>query len=143
MGGRLYYPTDPELLHQRLACRAKLKAFNNSDGMTTEEQRQRLLLIESIVGSFSGSHPPIIEPPLNCDYVSPVLAARALQLHAQQVHGVTDAVDMMHILHISWLAHVQGYNLHMGEDVYMNFGCVLLDCNLITIGAHHASLHSA
>jgi hypothetical protein len=44
-------------------------------------------------------------------------------------------------LHVPWYADLQGYNLHMGEDVYMNFGCVLLDCNTISIGVHDGSVH--
>jgi len=28
-----------------------------------------------------------------------------------------------------------GYNIHLGEDVYFNFNCVVLDCTVITIGA--------
>ena len=29
-----------------------------------------------------------------------------------------------------------GYNIHLGKDVYVNFGAIFLDCNTITIGAH-------
>lgn len=86
LAGRQYYPTDPELLHQRLSCRAKLKAFNNSDGMTPEEQRQRLLLLESLVGSYSEFHPPIIEPPLNCDYVRFCSCCACMHLHCTSMH---------------------------------------------------------
>lgn len=28
-----------------------------------------------------------------------------------------------------------GYNIEMGEDVYMNFNCVILDCNRVRIGS--------
>lgn len=129
LAGRQYYPTDPELLHQRLSCRAKLKAFNNSDGLTAEEQRQRLLLLESLVGSFSDLHPPIIEPPLNCDYVR--FSSCCLCMHCNWAHVKRRVWLMCH-----GLSTMQGYNLHIGEEVYMNFGCVLLDCNIITIGAY-------
>lgn len=27
-----------------------------------------------------------------------------------------------------------GYNIHAGRKLYMNFGCVILDCNKVTIG---------
>lgn len=27
-----------------------------------------------------------------------------------------------------------GYNVHLGNDVYMNYGCVILDCNEVRIG---------
>lgn len=68
LAGRLCDPTDPQLLEDRLDCRAKLKAFDHSDGMTDEEQRQRLALLKS-VGSLHEDDPPLIEPPLACDYV--------------------------------------------------------------------------
>ena len=29
---------------------------------------------------------------------------------------------------------MQGYNIHLGRDVYVNFGAVFLDCNTIHIG---------
>lgn len=29
---------------------------------------------------------------------------------------------------------VQGYNITLGKGVYINFGCILLDCNTIEIG---------
>ena len=28
-----------------------------------------------------------------------------------------------------------GYNIHTGENVYLNFNCVILDCAVVTIGA--------
>lgn len=30
---------------------------------------------------------------------------------------------------------MQGYNIHLGSDVYVNFGAIFLDCNTIHIGA--------
>lgn len=29
-----------------------------------------------------------------------------------------------------------GSNIHIGDDVYINFGCVILDCAKVTIGEH-------
>ena len=29
-----------------------------------------------------------------------------------------------------------GSNIHIGDDVYINFGCVILDCAKVTIGKH-------
>lgn len=61
---------DAQLTQERLHCRAKLKAFNGSDGMTEEEQAQRVQLLKGVVGGLHEDHPPHIEPPFACDYVS-------------------------------------------------------------------------
>lgn len=35
---------------------------------------------------------------------------------------------------LSKVFDMQGYNIAVGKGVYMNFGCILLDSNLIEIG---------
>ncbi len=90
LAGRLYLPSDPDLLVARKRARRLCRAFNQ----TTEEQPQeRDSILRELCASVGAS--PEIEPRFSCDY---------------------------------------GFNISLGDRVFINFDCVLLDCNRITIG---------
>lgn len=65
LAGDLYYAFEPQLTEERREARRLLHAFNGE----TDEAR-RLDVLRRLLGGFDEAHPPFIEPPFRCDYVS-------------------------------------------------------------------------
>lgn len=63
--GELYIAFEPQLLEERAAARRLVRAFN-----TSEDEDERLGLLQQLLGGMDAADPPFIEPPLRVDYVS-------------------------------------------------------------------------
>ena len=100
---------------------------------------KRTEILGQMFKSIDPQSPPYIEPPFTCDYVSKTSICPYLCL-SSGIAYIPSYMDMMHISCFMSLAMTgllgltQGYNVILGSGVYMNFGCILLDCNTIEIG---------
>lgn len=88
--GKLYNPTDAQLIKERRHARITLGKYNTSHPDEIEYRKQ--LLEELLDNKLQNLY---IEPPFYCDY---------------------------------------GYNIQVGDNVYMNFNCCILDVSLVKIG---------
>lgn len=68
-----------------------LKAFNSSNGVPPEEQRQCVAVLPSSVGSLQEDHSPV-EPPLACDYVRLAAGHYLVCMYAEKC-GIQSAGD--------------------------------------------------
>lgn len=90
LDGRLYDPTDPELVADRRRARDLLARLN---GTGDDQRALRQEICAALLGSIGTG--VLIEPPFYCDY---------------------------------------GVNIHLGERVFFNFNCVVLDPAEVRIG---------
>ncbi|MFD1640266.1 sugar O-acetyltransferase [Halohasta litorea] len=89
LNGKLYDPTDPELVEDRQRARDLTRRYNRT---AADEADRRRELLDTLLGSRGEC---FIEPPFRCDY---------------------------------------GYNIHVGDEVAVNFECVILDVCRVEIG---------
>ncbi|WP_067216396.1 sugar O-acetyltransferase [Marinomonas gallaica] len=90
LAGRLYDPSDEELLKLRLSARLLTEALNTT---SVAFHQKRVEIVKHLFGSTGNTiH---IESSFNCDY---------------------------------------GFNIHVGDNFYANFGCVILDAAQVTFG---------
>jgi maltose O-acetyltransferase len=90
LAGKMYDPSDPQLVAERQKARQLFRAFNACGEQ--EVIKRADLLLELLPAQKKGLY---IEPPFYCDY---------------------------------------GYNIILGEQVYMNFNCCILDVMPVEIG---------
>ena len=90
LNGELYDASDPELVAEREATRARTREYNET---AADEREKRRELLGELFGSVGDDC--VVEPPFRCDY---------------------------------------GDNIHVGENFYANFDCVILDVCDVRIG---------
>ena len=91
LAGRLYDPSDPDLVRERQHCRKLCRLLNGSREDEVDERRR---ILSDLVGQRCDA---TIHPPFHCDY---------------------------------------GYNIALGDNVYFNFNCVVLDVVRVEIGSN-------
>lgn len=158
---RLYYAIkDPELVADRNACRLLCSKYNATEGARApacrskahlwcsqrlisldlragHETEKRTQILQEMFKSIDLHNPPYIEPPFTCDYVSalhnklsPSASVWPVNIFRQKHTSIAFRLEISNFFFV-----VQGYNITLGSGVYMNFGCILLDCNTIEIGS--------
>ena len=127
LSGKPYQPWAQELEDDRDRARELIERYNAS---RSSDKAQRAGIIASLFGKIDKEHPPHLESPFYCDYVSVTSCCQSHQL-ATKASPVC-LFPLCSRLHPRSL--VQGYNLSVGKDFYCNFACALLDGGRITIG---------
>lgn len=92
LAGKMYNPSDSELVKLRKIARQKTEKFNHT---AYEDNQERVRIIKSLFGSTGQNI--YIEPSFRCDY---------------------------------------GHNIHVGDNFYANFDCVILDVAEVRFGTH-------
>ncbi|OJJ58854.1 hypothetical protein ASPSYDRAFT_151458 [Aspergillus sydowii CBS 593.65] len=106
--GELYRAFTPELTAERARCRAACTRFNNAG----EVSRRRLLELWKDIAQDTTPLPPAKEDPAEDDAV----------LENEPWIEQPIRVDY-------------GYNVKLGQGVFINFDCVIIDTCQVTIGA--------
>lgn len=91
-------------------------------------QAERRDLLADLLGSFETDDPPFVEPPFKCDYVSECTSTSANSSPKKLLEAC--------VARGQWSQHcrsghsrltpgggtyMQGYNTHLGKNVYVNF----------------------
>ncbi len=123
LSGQPYKPWSQELQDDRDKARSLIERYNAS---LSSDKQLRSGIVAALFGKIDKEHPPYIESPFYCDYVSQCLLHLRLAVQASKCK----------VSHLApWvLLLVQGYNISVGKDFYCNFQCALLDGNRIDIG---------
>ena len=127
LSGKPYQPWAQELQDDRDRARELVERYNAS---RSSDKAQRAGIIASLFGKIDKEHPPHLEAPFYCDYVSVTRCCQSL--HQRLTHRSISCLPVVSSAYqFRWF---QGYNLSVGKDFYCNFACALLDGGRITIG---------